>query len=383
MLSRLFKKDTFNVHFNQGALLEVESGKGQFEVVMRDGDTVVHSANISEKHWTKSNRRFFCNWLIEVKNTNGKIVFSHRFDLKDRNVRINIDSKSLGDTLAWLPQIHSFAKQHPNCQVFVSQFWPDLFDQEKYPELTFISPDSVVENCYATYDLGYFFENATWHHPQDPREQPLGKVAADILGIRYVERRPFLKLPDPLPKKPNRNVCIAAASTAACKLWNRKDGWQNIVDYLRELNYEVIVIQKEETTLKNVTDMTGTKPISERIEQILQCEFFIGLGSGLSWLAWAVEKPVILISGFSEPWAEFEALCERVINQDVCHGCWNDPSYEFDRSDWNWCPRHQGTDRALECSTSITEAMVQESIHKVLNIMASDPDSPDRAILNK
>jgi len=47
------------------------------------------------------------------------------------------------------------------------------------------------------------------------------------------------------------------------------------------------------------------------------CEFFIGLGSGLSWLAWACELPVVLISGFSEKWSETTLDTYRVINENV------------------------------------------------------------------
>ncbi|MBX2868839.1 MAG: autotransporter strand-loop-strand O-heptosyltransferase [Acidiferrobacterales bacterium] len=373
LFNRIFGKPKISLHFNHGPFLEIESGSGHYDVLMYDGDELVHTSKIPEKHWTKANRKYFCNWKIEVRNSFGKKVLSHRMDLRNQIIRINLDSKSLGDTLAWVPQVHAFSKKHKNCRVYVSQFWPDLFDQKKYPELQFIQPETVVENCYATYNLGYYFENTSWHHPLDPRKQPLGKVAADILGIPYVESRPYLQIPTYHADLHKKTVCIATASTAECKLWNHHNGWQKIIDYLVKLNYEVLVVQKEPTLLKNVTDETGDKPIGKRIERILQCDFFIGLGSGLSWLAWALEKPVILISGFSEPWAEFESLCERVINQDVCHGCWNDPTVVFDRNDWYWCPRHKNTDRAFECSTSITEDMVRVSIQKLEKQFKSQP----------
>ena len=123
-----------------------------------------------------------------------------------------------------------------------------------------------------------------------------------------------------------------------------------------------MVIQKESCDLNGVINESGDHSIQKRIQQIKDCSFFIGLGSGLSWLAWALSKPVVLISGFSLPYTEFSQDCERVINTSVCHGCWNDDRYTFERGNWNWCPVHKGTQRQFECSHSIAPEQVIESI---------------------
>jgi autotransporter strand-loop-strand O-heptosyltransferase len=98
---------------------------------------------------------------------------------------------------------------------------------------------------------------------------------------------------------------------------------------------------------------------------IYNSRFFIGLSSGLSWLAWALDTPVIMIANFTDENHEFK--CHRVTNTNVCHGCWNDPQYTFDKGDWDWCPVHKGTDRQFECHTSITPDMVIEQIKKLLS----------------
>ena len=112
---------------------------------------------------------------------------------------------------------------------------------------------------------------------------------------------------------------------------------------------------------KGAIDKTGSFPLEIRMSQIYNSEFFIGLGSGLSWLAWALSKPVVLISGFSKPFAEFETPY-RIINESVCNGCWNDASLKFDKSDWMWCPRNKN----FECSSKITPEMVIEKISTLL-----------------
>lgn len=45
--------------------------------------------------------------------------------------------------------------------------------------------------------------------------------------------------------------------------------------------------------------------------------FFIGLSSGLSWLAWATHIPVVLISGFTLPVSEFILHGEYLVPMDV------------------------------------------------------------------
>jgi len=117
--------------------------------------------------------------------------------------------------------------------------------------------------------------------------------------------------------------------------------------------------------MESIINRSGDHPIQQRISELKHCEFFIGLDSGLSWLAWALHKPAVLISGFSQPYTEFGDNCMRVINHDACTGCWNDTNYVFDRGEWNWCPRHQDTDRQFECSKSITPRMVPNAIESL------------------
>lgn len=202
---------------------------------------------------------------------------------------------------------------------------------------------------------------------------PLQKIASDYLGLEYVPERPNLdfELKDrPINKK---YVVIATQSTAQAKYWNNIGGWEKVVDYIKtKYDFEVICIDLHKSygngqdfqneMPKNALDFTGEKPLSERINQLYHCEFFIGLPSGLSWLAWAMNKPVVLISGFSYPYTEFNTPY-RVQNHSVCTGCWNDEY--FDKSDWKWCPKPNKKE-IFECTKSITPEMVFKTIDKLI-----------------
>lgn len=359
----LEKKDAFLVDFNNGAELTIlgESTK-EYDVRFYDEDKLVYSSAIKCNNWSRPSRKYVANWRVEASHKE-ELVFSHNFDLRGKKVKITLDSKSLGDTLAWMPQIEKFRKTS-GAQVDCLYFNKSLkFD---YPEIKFVSPNDG-EKYYASYKLGYYSGKDRFHHtPSDPRDVPLCKMASDILGIDYEETIPKLVLPTSERKIKGKYVCFTTASTAGCKLWQRPNAWQNVIDYLNSKGFMPVLIQKESWSFKNILNKSGDVPLDDRITDLLHCEFFIGLGSGLSWLSWALNKKTILISGFSKPYAEFEQNCTRIINENVCNGCWNDKTVAFDKGDWNWCPRQKGTDRHFECSKEITEEMVYAAIDKLV-----------------
>lgn len=80
-------------------------------------------------------------------------------------------------------------------------------------------------------------------------------------------------------------------------------------------------------------DFTGDIPLQERVDLLRHASFFIGLASGLSWLARATDIPVVLISGFSLPNSEFYTP-RRVFSSHGCNGCWDDTSVDFDHQDF-------------------------------------------------
>jgi autotransporter strand-loop-strand O-heptosyltransferase len=282
---------------------------------------------------------------------------------------ISFESKSLGDTLAWLPYIDKFQREK-KCIVICSTFLNKLYASQ-YPNINFIEPGSVVDNIYAEYRVGIFFDNDEVDyskHPTDPKKVPLGKIASDILGIEYDnELKPKLTLFKDIKKR--KEVAIAIHSTAQCKYWNNPKGWQEVVDYLNSKDYTVRLLSQEEDGYMGNPNPYGIKqhrkgPLMDVIKTLQESELFIGISGGLSWLSWAVGTPTILISGFTDKVTEDLKDVHRVINNDVCHGCWS--QHKFDPGNWNWCPEHQGTPREFECSKTITSKMVISEIDKIL-----------------
>lgn len=307
--------------------------------------TEIYKDSLKKGMWMKCNKRYIGNFFVEIRNNKGvlkeRISFLHH--LKDKRVFISFDSSALGDTIAWFPYVLEFQKRY-QCKVIVSTFKNWMF-KDVYPELEFVEPGSTVEDIVAMPLLGWFWDEN--RELVNPVTIPLQKSATNILNLPYVELRPrIINLPGVLLEN-EKYVCISTKSTAQCKLW---DKWPELIQALKYQGYRVIELSEgaddygadilEDTSLENV------------INHLRGCEFYIGLSSGISWLAWAVEAKVIMIANFTEANHEFD--CIRIENRSVCNGCWNNPKFRFNRGDWNWCPEHEDTPRQHECHKSIS-----------------------------
>ena len=332
------------------------TSKSDFTVEFYDGGNLVHHDTIKCNHWIRLNRQYYTPWEIIVYK-DGVEVFHYNMNLNNRRVYISFESSSLGDTIAWMPYVEEFRCLH-NCEVIVSTFKNFLFEKE-YPMLEFVAPGTTVNNIYAMYRLGWFYDKN--REPVLPNTIPLQQTATNILGLSYKEIKPRVTYKTRPQHPDDRYVAIATNSTAGCKFWTREH-WQEVINYLHTVGYSVVNTSLEENPFKHCA-VLDDKSMKNTIDCIVHSQFFIGLSSGLSWLAWALNKEVIMISNFTQEDHEFK--CHRVTNKVVCHGCWNDPQYKFDKGDWDWCPVHKGTDRQFECQKWITPRMAIDVIKKI------------------
>jgi autotransporter strand-loop-strand O-heptosyltransferase len=338
-------------HFVNQPFLEIKgNSESNFLVKFFDEKGVCHYENtIKANHWVKLNRQWYTRWQAKVWE--GKdLIYNSTLDLEGKSVFIAIDSKSLGDTLAWIPYVEEFRKKH-NCTVICSTFWNKILN---YPEIEFVEPGTMT-GCLAMYTLGWH-----WNEDKEPtlcNTIPLQQSASNILGLDYVEIKPRLKY-DKWENKYGKYVTIATNSTAGLKFW-LKPSWQKVINHLHEIGYKVINTSKERNPFENCYQLEDTS-IENTMSVIYHSELMVGLSSGLSWLSFGLGKKVVMISAFTEADHEFE--CIRPRNNNVCTNCWNDPKIRFDAGDFNFCPHHKGTERMFECQTSITPEMVIQQL---------------------
>ncbi|NBV27838.1 hypothetical protein EBS02_02305 [bacterium] len=372
---------------------ETDPRKFKVNFIDLDKNEIVHEDTIGINHWTRANRKWFTNWKIEVW-VGFELIHSEIIDLKGKTVLIKLGNTSLGDTIAWSPYCFEFQEKN-QCKIIVASHHYKLL-KLAFPDFEGLVEDNKFHEedpiFYASYNIGYGvnwlehqqemkrlnqnFQKKTgelfsdklsiWDKhksPRNPHKIPLAALASDILGLDYREIRPHFSNPNP-EKRPldKKFVCISefASESTGLKIWQNPIGWQKLVDFLKSEGFEVVSISAEKTNLKNVIKRNGKIELTDRIWYLHHCDFFIGVASGLSWLAWACGKKVVMISGFSSPSHEFIEDNIRIINTDVCHGCWNsdEHSHKFACFHGSFCPEKKN----FECSRKISPALVIDKI---------------------
>ena len=371
--------------FNYGARVQVPKGDYHVRLIDRDAALTLYDADANGAV-VSSTKKYYVRFGIEVyekKPKKGgkpdekelKLVFSHDYDCRGKNVLMKFPEVAMGDMLAWFPYAEAFRQQH-GCKLFCAMSpVHSAILAPNYPKITFIETEKMPPDLYASYYVGLF---APWDNhdlqPLDWRIVGLQNHAAYLLGVEPGELRVKLS-PSKQPRQvKEKYVCIAAQATAQCKYWNNAYGWLNTVEYLKKLGYRVLCIDRDAITVSGLhgnsipygaEDFTGNRPLQERIDLLYHADFFIGLASGLSWLAWGVGKPVIMIAGFTAPGTEFYTLY-RVQHFHVCNSCGNDMRYEHSYDNFGWCPKHAGTDREFECTRFIAPEHVNHMIDRVI-----------------
>lgn len=372
--------------FNLGARISLpKRKKGVWSVTLLDIDTgniLFHDTLTGGT--VSSSKRFFVNFRIEVdeiEDDSRNEILRHSLNLFNQKVVIQCPVSTIGDTLAWFPYVVQFAEKHKaKIYCILDEKFIDLF-QPSYPELILITKEqaektNLLSESYACYYLGLFFKDKEFlQQPTDFRVVGLNKTAAYILGLPTdKEQKLSLKLPDNTRPIKEKYVCISVHASAQCKYWNNPKGWEAVVQFLKQLNYRVICIDLHTIYGHNITwnsiphdaeDETGNRPLAERARWLKHADFFIGVSSGLSWLAWTMNTPIVMISGFTHPINEFYTPY-RIINWHVCNSCWNDLAHDFDHNNFLWCPRHENTLRQFECSKTITADFVIQTIQRLI-----------------
>ena len=75
--------------------------------------------------WSKLNTQYYKEYVCKIYDGD-TLVYEHKTNLTKKKVYIAFESKSLGDTLAWISQCEEFRKKH-NCELIVSTFMNELF----------------------------------------------------------------------------------------------------------------------------------------------------------------------------------------------------------------------------------------------------------------
>ena len=352
--------------FNCGLRLDVPEGNFRVRISDADSGQIFFDKYVSDGR-ILSVEQIYIRWQIDVFRDDER-VFSHTLNLEGQPVTLMFRIEAFGDILSLLPYAREFKRLH-RCELSICLPSNALreFVANVYPELPIV--DKVSFETYAT----YYPTMVMGYSPVAPinlRDMPMERMGGAFLGVKILPDKPPFKPTAPRPIR-EPYVCIAVHASSNRKGWLYPGGWDIVVDYLQRLGYRVVCIDKRATQIDdNMTigkpaaaeDFTGDIPLMERANMLHYAEFFIGLGSGLSWLAHAVDCPVVMICGFSQDWCEFYTPY-RVANRLVCNGCYNDVRVDFLKQ---LCPYHKGTPRELECQKKIYPRQVLNAIERLI-----------------
>ena len=360
--------------FNEG--IRVKFPKGGYRICFIDIETgtILYNADIDQEAMVSSVKKFYIKFRLQIFRKGGtEPIFEHEYDAKGKEVMIQLPVGTIGDSIGWFSYVERFQQKHECKVICVMTPWIADLVRNQYPDISFINKEDTLNySPYACYYMGLFFQGNVDNQPIDFRYIGLHRTAGYILGVDPSDQPPRFDLSAPRKIK-EPYVCIAVQSSTQAKYWNNPVGWLETVKFLKKSGYRVLCIDKAPVNGAGINwnqipngaeDFTGDIPLQERVNLIKDADFFIGLSSGLAWIAWCCKVPVVMISGFTHPTNEFETPY-RVINYHACHSCWNDMRCDFDHFDFLWCPRHKNTERQFECSRLISVDHVINTIKKI------------------
>ncbi len=363
IVEKPFKKNEIIITYLDGPRVEVlgdEKINYFVEFIDSTNNKVLHSQVISNNMWVACGKKYYVPWVIKI---NGEIYDT--FDLTNKTVIIGMESKSIGDTISWVPYSVEFQKKY-NCKVLLSTFRNEFFQGlDAYKDIEFIQPGES-HDCYATYRLGWFKKDNAWsdreRNPNQPNIIPLQQTATDILGLDFKELNYGLNFPKKERPITEKYVVFGPNATSGCKEWDYNN-WVELSKLIKSLGYEVVTLTQKPFYIEDSINVWG-EPLSDVSNYLYHAEAFVGLGSGLSWLNWALGNHTYMINGFAKDGHEFTSNVTRIYNDNTCIFCWNDEVFVFDPGDWDWCPVYKGTKKQHICQRSITPLQVFE---KMLN----------------
>ena len=293
-----------------------------------------------------------------------------------KKVKVFFRGSGLGDTIGWMGQVEKYQKR-TGSEVDVFCRFNDIFGSK---DLNIYPKNSPLMEGH--YDESFIIDYYNWLRPEglnnevkDIKVSGLMQIASEILGFEdFEEIKPVLKIKQKNIKLKRRIVTMASLSTMQQKLWNHKGGWNKVISHLNKKNIDTLSIDGHSQfgagfPLGDIPaynkipsaskDKTGLS-IQKAANYIQKSIFFMGLTSGLSWLAWALDKPVVMVLGAVASDYHFSPSPYTIQNKSVCHDCWRKHNPKFE--DWYWCPE----DKNFECTREITPEMVIEKIDKLL-----------------
>ena len=307
-----------------------------------------------KKSWTSSTGdrgSFLWNTLHNVLSEKVKInvyendalIETHDVSFQGKNIAFTIPhgihNGGFGDTFTILNCLRRF-KEVNDCNIFISTGEMNEFLSSITDDFTFIQiikhADEHNDNLYlygdsTIVDVDYHFEVWVEHSDNETRRTHYYQRWLNFLGIPNekplkLTLKEFPAIDETIPKP---YICFSEFASMPSKMWHYENGWQSLVDYFVGKGYTMVSISYENTNLSNVVNFSGSGySFTHRLSTLKDSEFFIGMDSGLSWMANLIDKHCCLIYGSSEEEFSFQDNVTQIglSSESHCRGCLEDNS---------------------------------------------------------
>lgn len=220
--------------------------------------------------------------------------------------------RTLGDVILGNTLVAELKKKYPDCEITFA-VWPE------YSEIVDSNPDIkglimtkewdvvLAEAVKDRYDLVLcpYQTNHTdtlWHHNPKYKNAHLIDYYAKKCGIEITDRREYVyfkdedieemkKLLDPTRK----NLVMHTTSLVLSKNWNK---FGELAEKLADFHI-IQVGGPKDTRVEKTIDMRGKLSFSKIMALLSKSDMFIGVDSGITYMADAVDCPTICIMGMS------------------------------------------------------------------------------------
>jgi hypothetical protein len=187
------------------------------------------------------------------------------------------------------------------------------------------------------------------------------------LGVELGNIYPHLKYLDSKRLHTRKYVTLCSYTTQKIKHILNNKTWMKLIRYIKSLGYDIISVGNQHTYFPEIID-GRSDDIEVAMRYIRDAEFHVGLSSGLSWMAWAYKKQVLMLGNFTHEGYEFIEGNTRVLNNTVSYGHFNNEHTEWLPS-WDFDPDKDDLEQACR---SITGEMTILGVNELLRKKATN-----------
>jgi hypothetical protein len=176
--------NSFKISFLNGITITIpENIQKEYLVVFSDSNKqVVYQTKIYGGMWANVPLKYYDRWSVQVF-CDDQLLAKEYNDLKNKRVKISVDTASVSDVLSIIDLIDRFQKYHEcsmDCIVSDDDLSRTLY--KAFPNISFYSTDIDSKNYHAAYKIARFEDYAfvaKYSHP----DGDFRKIAMDILGF--------------------------------------------------------------------------------------------------------------------------------------------------------------------------------------------------------